>query len=118
MNLVRHHLLEFILWPKEDGSFIEIRNSSARLKELGIYDDYKLCILLSRSEHAKLHSDPRQIAALHQRNVGSKRSTATRAKMSAAHKGHPCPKLAIEHSVAARKGKHWKEINGKRTYFP
>lgn len=30
----RHHLLEIILWPNEDGTFTEIENSAARLKEL------------------------------------------------------------------------------------
>lgn len=52
----RHHLLEIILWPNEDGSFTQISNSVARLKELGIYDDYKMTIPLTRSEHRKLHN--------------------------------------------------------------
>ena len=51
----RHHLLEIILWPNPDGSFREIRNSMTRLKELGIYDDYKMCIKIPHSEHMKLH---------------------------------------------------------------
>ena len=55
MKMNRHHLLEIILWPNPDGSFREIRNSVARLKELGIYDEYKMCIEISASDHAKLH---------------------------------------------------------------
>ena len=44
MILHRHHLLEIILWPNNDGTFTKIINSKKRLEELGIYDDYKLCI--------------------------------------------------------------------------
>lgn len=51
----RHHLLEIILWPNDDGTFTEIRNSAERLQELGIYDDYKLTIPLTHSEHTRLH---------------------------------------------------------------
>ena len=54
-TLVRHHLLEIILWPNKDGSFTEIRNTVEDLQSLGIYDDYKLVINISVSEHAKLH---------------------------------------------------------------
>lgn len=54
-RLDRHHLLEIILWPNPDGTFREIRNSKNRLKELGIYDDYKLCIEIPSDEHARLH---------------------------------------------------------------
>lgn len=33
-TIVRHHLLEIILWPNEDGSFTKIINSRNRLKNL------------------------------------------------------------------------------------
>lgn len=66
----RHHLLEIILWHNEDGTFREIRNSRARLREFGIYDDWKLCITIPRSEHCKLHMTGRYV------------SPETRAKMS------------------------------------
>ena len=55
MKMDRHHLLEIILWPNEDGTFREIRNSRARLKELGIYDDWKMCIKIPHGEHISLH---------------------------------------------------------------
>lgn len=55
-TIVQHHLLEIILWPNEDDTFTVIRNSVARLKELGIYADYKLTIPLTRAEHCKLHN--------------------------------------------------------------
>ena len=55
MKMDRHHLLEIILWPNEDGTFREIRNSVARLKELGIYNDWKLCIEIPHGEHTRLH---------------------------------------------------------------
>lgn len=51
----RHHLLEIIYWPNEDGSFTKIINSADRLKELGIYDDWKMTILLTKCEHSTLH---------------------------------------------------------------
>ena len=54
-TLVRHHLLECILWPNGDGTFRTINNSMDRLIELGIYYDYKLCITITNSEHWSLH---------------------------------------------------------------
>lgn len=51
----RHHLLEIILWPNGDGTFKTILNSAERLKELGIYDDFKMTVPLTKAEHAKLH---------------------------------------------------------------
>lgn len=54
-TIIRHHLLEIILWPNDDGTFTEIRNSVDRLKELDIYKDFKCTIEMTCSEHAKLH---------------------------------------------------------------
>lgn len=51
----RHHLLEIILWPNGYGTFRTILNSRKQLKELGIYDDFKLTIPLTHSEHMSLH---------------------------------------------------------------
>lgn len=69
----RHHLLEIILWPNGDGTYKTILNSAKRLKELGIYDDFKLTIPLDHGTHSRLHS-------LHL-------SDETREKMSAAMTG-------------------------------
>lgn len=74
-DLVRHHLLEIILWPNEDGTFTEIRNSVQRLKELGIYDDWKMTITITNSEHWTLH------------HKGKVLSTSTKEKISKAVKG-------------------------------
>ena len=51
----RHHLLECILWPNGDGTFRKIVNSSKRIKELGIYNDFKLTIPMDHSTHMRLH---------------------------------------------------------------
>ena len=55
----RHHLLEIIIWPNGDGTFRTIFNSRDRLKELGIYDDFKMTIHLTKSEHTRLHNKTR-----------------------------------------------------------
>lgn len=73
MRMDRHHLLEIILWPNGDGTFRKILNSAKHLKELGIYDDYKLTITIPADEHSSLHA----------RN----KSEEHRAKISAAKKG-------------------------------
>jgi len=78
----RHHLLEIILWPNPDGTFREIRNSRARLKELGIYDDWKMCIEIPRSQHISLH------------HKGKINSESTKRKISEGHLGK---KLSEEH---------------------
>lgn len=58
----RHHLLQIILWPNEDGTFRTILNSKERLKELGIYDEFKLTITIPRSQHIAMHNkyEPRK----------------------------------------------------------
>ena len=80
MKIDRHHLLEIILWPNGDGTFKEIRNSAKKLHELGIYDDYKMCIEITTSEHARLHFK------------GVKKTAETKLKMkqskSAEHRKH------------------------------
>lgn len=53
----RHHLLECILWPNEDGTFRKIVNTKNRLKELGIYYDYKLTIRIEHSAHSTMHRE-------------------------------------------------------------
>lgn len=55
MKMDRHHLLEIILWPNGDGTFREIRNSKSRLKELGVYNEWKMCIEIPHGEHTRLH---------------------------------------------------------------
>lgn len=71
-TIIRHHLLEIILWPNDDGTFRTILNSADRLKELGIYNDHRLTITMTQSEHSTLH--------------GTNRSEATRKKLSASMK--------------------------------
>ena len=56
MRKDRHHLLEIILWPNNDGTFTKIVNSAQRLKELDIYNDFKLCIEIEHGEHTALHN--------------------------------------------------------------
>lgn len=69
-NLVRHHLLEIILWPNEDGTFTEIRNSVQRLKELGIYDDWKMTITITNSEHWTLHHKGKVLSNTTKEKIG------------------------------------------------
>ena len=51
----RHHLLECILWPNGDGTFRKIINTQDRLRELGIYDEYKLTIPIEHGAHNTMH---------------------------------------------------------------
>lgn len=81
MKLVRHHLLEIILWPNTDGTFRIIRNSAKRLQELGIYDEYKLTLQMTRAEHASLHHKGLQHSIEHCRNISA-------AKQGKSHKHH------------------------------
>ena len=59
MQMDRHHLLEIILWPNSDGTFRKIINTEERLRELGIYDDWKLTITIPADEHSRMHSHNR-----------------------------------------------------------
>ena len=55
---VFHHLLECLWVPVHDkiGVYYKpIRNSSERLKELGVYDDYKLTIEMPHGVHTAFH---------------------------------------------------------------
>lgn len=70
-NTIRHHLLEIILWPNEDGTFRKILNSADNLKELGIYNQYKLCIPMTRAEHASLHNKDNPICGEHSKGKPS-----------------------------------------------
>lgn len=51
----RHHLLEILFYFDTDGNKIFIQNSVEKLKKLKIYDEYKLCITITKSEHFTLH---------------------------------------------------------------
>lgn len=51
----RHHLLECILWPNGDGTFRKIVNKAKKLKELGVYKDFKLTIPIDHSIHQTMH---------------------------------------------------------------
>lgn len=111
-TIVRHHLLEIILWPKDDGTFRTIHNSMELLKELGIYDDYKMTIPLTVSEHNSLHHSGKIISdeakkKMSESHKGKSRkpfSAETRKKMSEAMKG-------------IHKSKTWKLVNGKRVWI-
>lgn len=79
---VRHHLLEIILWPK-DGNLIPIINSQDDLKRLGIYDDYKMTIEITNSEHTSMHNrymnknrKQKMIETLRQKEVSEDRKIA------------------------------------------
>lgn len=129
-TIVRHHLLELILWPKEDGSFIEIKNSAARLKELGIYDDFKLTIPMTAKEHNRLHLKGRVPW-----NKGVAASEESKLKNRLAHLGMPSSQKGTKglrhHDEDTRRriseamkgkckhntGRHWKLVNGVRTWY-
>ena len=105
MQKDRHHLLEIILWPNEDGTFRTILNSKERLKELGIYDDWKLTIPLTKSEHMKLHGDNQSDEHRKKNseaNKGRKLSTESRKKMCEAKKGKNHPLYGKTHSDETR----------------
>lgn len=99
MQMHRHHLLEIILWPNGDGTFRKILNTKERLKELGIYYDWKLTITIPADEHARMHNHNRsddtkaKMSAAKIGNTngkgckGKKLSEETKSKMSAAKKG-------------------------------
>lgn len=91
-NIVRHHLLEIILWPNEDGTFRKILNSADRLKELGIYNQYNLCIQMTRAEHASLHCKGNPICGEHSKGKPSpfkwkKHTTQSKEKISKSKRG-------------------------------
>lgn len=97
MKMHRHHLLEIILWPNEDGTFRQIINDCRRLKELGIYNDYKLTILIDAKTHSRLHaafpSATRTLAwqkctaAMRKSNINREYTAETRKKISASRIG-------------------------------
>jgi retron-type reverse transcriptase len=132
MRMHRHHLLEIILWPNGDGTFRKILNSAKRLKELGIYDDWKLTITIPADEHSKMHARNRseehraKISAANKgkkpwnkdkklsddtkakisaAQIGKKLSDDTKAKLSAAQKGYKHSEEAKAKMSAAKKGK-------------
>lgn len=111
MQMNRHHLLEIILWPNGDGTFRKIINTAERLRELGIYDDWKLTITIPVDEHIRMHGHNKSEehrAKISAANKGKKRSDATKRKMSAAKIGKKGKKLSEETKAkisAARKGK-------------
>ena len=103
-NVCRHHLLEIILWPNEDGTFREILNTASTLKQLGIYTD-KLTIAVSRADHARLHASGK---------IGIKRSMESRKKMSeSAKKSY---KKGGHQGGKNFKGMTWKVENGRRVW--
>lgn len=118
----RHHLLEIILWPNGDGTFKTILNSPERLQQLGIYNDYKLTIPLSRAEHNRLHKKGKHHSDETKRKMSKAQkvlcfSDEHRQKLSEVHKGKV---FSVEHRAklsAAFKGKHWKLVDGKRVWY-
>lgn len=101
----RHHLLEIILWPNSDGTFRKILNSKKRLKELGIYDDWKLTITIPADEHSRMHASNRSDATkqkISAANTGKKHSEEAKAKMSASQIGNTKAK-GYKHSEEAKR---------------
>lgn len=135
-TIVRHHLLEIILWPNEDGTFTEIRNSVSRLKELGIYNDFKMTIPITNSEHSALHHTG--INGTNHPFYGKHHSDETKNKIGVSGKGrhwnlsketkkrmceakkNMSEETKNKMSLAKKglhKGKTWKLINGKRVWL-
>lgn len=137
-NIIRHHLLETILWSMKNGSIVEIRNSRKYLKELGICNE-RMTIEMTRAEHASLHhkGQPKteehkskisesnkgnKLSEEHKRKIsitltGHKQSTETKLKRSNSLKGK---KYEIKRSDETKrkiashfKGKHRVKIDGK-----
>ena len=50
-------------------------------------------------------------------NKGKKHSEEAKAKMSESHKGHQCSEETKKKIAEARKGKHWKLVDGKRVLY-
>lgn len=140
-NLIRHHLLEIILWPKKNGSIVEIRNSRKCLKDLGIYDEH-MTIEMTREEHAILHHKGQPKTKEHKYKIseshkgkllteeiklkisrtltGHTQSTETKLKRSNSLKGKKHGPMSEETKRKLSnliKGKHWKIVNGVRTYY-
>ena len=84
---VRHHLLEIILWPNGDGTFRRIINEAKDLERLGIYDDYKLTIEITNSEHTTMHNHNRTEECLRKMSESAKGKPAW-------NKGLICPQFA------------------------
>jgi hypothetical protein len=122
MQMHRHHLLEIILWPNGDGTFRKIINSKKRLRELEIYDDWKLTITIPADEHSSLHANNRSeehCAKISAAQKGKKLTAEHCAKISAAQigntkaKGYKHSEEAKAKMSAAKKGKKpW--IKGKK----
>lgn len=121
MQMDRHHLLEIILWPNGDGTFRKIINTEERLKELGIYDDFKMTITIPANVHSTMHSHNRpdgywdrvsqsmSIAKTGEKNAmyGKKHSAETKEKMSKAQLGHFVSDESKEKMSSIKKGRHW-----------
>ena len=128
MRMHRHHLLEIILWPNSDGTFSKILNSKKRLRELGIYDDWKLTITIPADEHIRMHSHNRtdeywnkvsqaiSIALSGEKNAmyGKKHSAEAKRKMSKAKIGHSVSDATKRKISAANKANS--NVKGTRWY--
>lgn len=101
----RHHLLEIILWPNDDGTFKTILNSAERLQQLGIYDDWKLTIQITCSEHSSLHNRYLRDDTL-AKHRSHRHSEESKAKMSNAMKGHTVSADARQRIGEAAKGRN------------
>lgn len=140
-NIIRHHLLEIILWPKNDGSIVEIRNSRKYLKELGIYDKH-MTIEMTREQHASLHHKGQSKSIEHKYKIseankgrllaeetklkisrtltGRTQSMDTKLKRSNSLKGKkhgPMSEETKNKLSNANKGRHWRIVDGKRKWY-
>lgn len=110
-DIDRHHLLEIILWPNGDGTFRTILNSRKKLKELGIYHQYKMTIAIPKSEHSKLHG-----AYKPKVSDESRRKMSESAKGNHSHLGHKGTEKLKNWLSSRFRGKSWSVVNGRRVW--
>ena len=104
------------MWPNEDGTFRQIINDEQRLKNLGIYNDYKLTILIDSRTHNILHnmfpSDKRLLArkkcvtAMRNSNIGRIHTDETRRKISISRTGMKFSETHRYNLSVSHKGKN------------
>ena len=116
---VCHHRLEL----NNEGKY---QHSSKELQDMGLYFNrpHEELILLTRSEHQKLHGRSGSPQVMNFMNKGHKAlkskpswNAGTKGVMKAWNKGKKTSNETKEKQSAAKKGKHWKLVDGKRVWF-
>lgn len=113
---VKHHLLEIILWPNEDGTTKEIRHSVDDLKALRIYEKDIMTIEMTRAEHASLHHKGQKETRPHVAWNKGKKCPGIGGRKP----GFTSPRKGKKYghvNSGPKKGSHWKLVNGKRIYY-